>query len=395
MADLTPEELANIEHLAHEKNREKQLRRMRALARAAEVGAYISGQHDLAEGLGAAAEGAHAYGEGAGQRAGGMRKAGGNLAGSQAAKFAKRRGTSGGKAAGIGGAVAGAIQGGSAKDIAKSAASWYLLWLAFGALFTLVGSIPALIYLNFHFVMSKLGSKLFGEMTFLQKLGLLAADFIAIFLILIVIVVPIAVIAGMCDSSSDIGGSTLGILVRGSSALGAYGLGPFGDYCTAFSGIASVVDSGIAAMCSTPQIIAQQNGTAYPYNQDSQDLIALMSCIESKPGMRDARGNPLWGSRFTFEERDPGEPVNQTFCNYTRGRPILSCGVNDCAHSISSCHYGGRNGSLGAEAVDYGNEAIAAELIQAAAACGAGFWLNEGDHVHISTRACGSDGGDR
>lgn len=185
-------------------------------------------------------------------------------------------------------------------------------------------------------------------------------------IIIVIIALIILILAGICNSSV---GYAVDYVTTG--------------YCSYFEGVSTVIENAVGAMCSTPQIIAQQHGTAYPYEQNSPALTALMTCIESHPAVR---GKNV-GSKFTWEQ-------SRSFCNYTRGEPLLSCGVDRCAHKRNSCHYGGRTGSGGAEAVDYGNEAVAAELIQAAAACGAGFWLNEGDHVHISTAACGSDGGD-
>lgn len=59
-----------------------------------------------------------------------------------------------------------------------------------------------------------------------------------------------------------------------------------------------------------------------------------------------------------------------------------------CQHMFQSCHYGGKSGATKSEAVDFGDERNAAALIRAANECGAGYAANEGNHVHVSTRAC-------
>ncbi|MDD4607340.1 MAG: transglycosylase SLT domain-containing protein [Patescibacteria group bacterium] len=68
-----------------------------------------------------------------------------------------------------------------------------------------------------------------------------------------------------------------------------------------------------------------------------------------------------------------------------------------CAHSINSCHYGGRNCVGQSYAADFSfrlGEDPAANLRDAAKKCGASAFLNEGDHLHISVgeaAGCGCD----
>ena len=111
--------------------------------------------------------------------AGALRNTASNLAGNYAAKKAENLGgLAGNKAAALGGAVSGALQGEGVGGIVKTGASWYVLYIAFGALFTLVGSIPALLYLNIHYLLSKMGVSWFATMNIKQKATLLLADIV-------------------------------------------------------------------------------------------------------------------------------------------------------------------------------------------------------------------------
>jgi len=175
-------------------------RKMRLAQQAAKLGkygAYATGQTRLARALGDISEASEAGASAEGETPEETRKIGSNLAGRQAGIMAKRRGMAGGKSAALGGAVAGALQGEGVADIGKNAISWYLLWIAFGALFTLYGSIPALIYLDFHYLMSKFGSKIFGEMFFWQKIVLALANILFIVAVLILIIILIIVYCGL------------------------------------------------------------------------------------------------------------------------------------------------------------------------------------------------------
>jgi len=78
------------------------------------------------------------------------------------------------------------------KGIKKIAGNALLDW-AFGALFTVVGSVPALLYLDFHYVMSKFGSKIFSKMALWQEIILLIANFLAILIILIIILIIVVI----------------------------------------------------------------------------------------------------------------------------------------------------------------------------------------------------------
>ncbi len=139
--------------------------------------------------------------------------------------------------------------------------------------------------------------------------------------------------------------------------------------------------------CENPSALAQKYNEPYP-QKNASELETLMNCIQ-----RQLPGQDL-GGVFTYEE-------SNKLCNYTRGQPI--CGT--CAHAVNSCHYGGRSGSNGALAVDYGNEKLGNQIIQAANVCKAksgarcenakGQSVSCSDssatHVHVNAGSCDSN----
>src|SRR3989338_1684089 len=421
MATLTEEELHNLDKLTSSKNKKRLLKLGKYAMRAGQLGAYMAGQHDLADEF---REGAHGFKEAGTGHHGAGRKAASSFAGGQAAKFAQGKGLarkafnktkykgkvvkmSGGKSAALGGAISGAMQGESLTNIAKSSASWYLLYTAFTAfwvsILTLFGWIIPFLYLNAHFLASKLGSKLFGEFSIAQKVQLAVIDLGAILLVVLLLVIfivwPLYIVCNpqgllslleafdyteyigvpkqVCDSLNSVGGSLSG--VTGS--------------------VAGIVESGLTAMCIAPEILAQQNNAPHPRRTDP-DLDRLVSCIRTQA--------PDAGGVSTFEQ---GGEV----CNYTRGAEI--CG--QCAYPVNSCHYGGALGKTGALASDFagsegvGNEAVmGGQILQAAQYCSEvlGIALNRAvcetvnadevscadknaDHVYISLRKCEQDSG--
>ena len=180
-----------------EKKHLERLQMLNRAARLSQAGLYAAGYEDLADVAGDVGELSgsalkHEEGE-----PGALRKGASNVVGSQAGKLAnKKYGIGGGKAAALGGAVSGALKGEGVGGIAKTSVSWYLLYIAFGALFTIVGSVPALLYLDFHYVMSKLGSKLFGEMFLWQKIVLLGANLLAGIVLIVAVTIPLV---AMCN----------------------------------------------------------------------------------------------------------------------------------------------------------------------------------------------------
>ncbi|MFA4941490.1 MAG: hypothetical protein WC582_02745 [Patescibacteria group bacterium] len=107
----------------------------------------------------------------------------------------------------------------------------------------------------------------------------------------------------------------------------------------------------------------------------SDSLLDLLSCMRQKMSSGVGRISSISDSNYTG---------NLAAC-YSSDN---SCKLLDpaCVHSCTSCHYGGGRGDK-SYAVDLGDEENAEEINQAAAQCGAKF-LNEGDHIHISTSSC-------
>ena len=149
----------------------------------------------------------------------------------------------------------------------------------------------------------------------------------------------------------------------------------------------TVTPTPTGGLCSQPAQLAASNNEPYP-RKNAPELVSLISCIKSRlPGQN-------LGSQYTFDN-------SYELCNYTRGQKTCT---TSCSHAVNSCHYGGRTGSQGALAVDFGNELIGANIIQAATACGVpsgkarcenaagknvGCALGSGaNHVHVSASIC-------
>lgn len=139
---------------------------------------------------------------------------------------------------------------------------------------------------------------------------------------------------------------------------------------------------GASPLCNNPPALAQEYGTLYPRG-NAPELTNLINCIQNK-----IPGNQL-GEISTFDK-------SYELCNYSRGNGV--CGV-PCTHKVNSCHYGGRTGSQGALAVDFGNQTIGDRIIDVAKECGAKFAECENangqkvacavaTHVHVSTQSC-------
>ena len=282
-------------------------------------------------------------------------------------KSAGKSGTKGGGAAG-GAAVKAALAGEGAKGIAQSAASAWIVNAAIIALLDFfvswtIGSV-ALIYLNIHWILSAFGFKWFRPLAIWQKAIVIMADLLVIILAVLIIAIPLTIVYVGCNPMDTVGGIT-------GAAIGivSYIYFPKG-ICEAFDGVFSavgtVVNKGTYLMCSTPQVLAQQNNNAAYPAQTNPDVQEIIDCVKSKPGLS---GIPT----YTYEVRDQGEPVNQEFCNYTRGGAKPECGVTGCAHSLNSCHYGGAIGSTGSLAVDFdfpgSGAVIGPQILQAVIAC--------------------------
>ena len=143
-----------------------------------------------------------------------------------------------------------------------------------------------------------------------------------------------------------------------------------------------------SSLCGNPGGLANYYSVPYPA-KNSPALTALVQCITTNipnPAMIDM------GQIYTFQ-RDPD------LINYTRG--YRDCGLDAlCAsvtcHEVFSCHYGGRTGTSGAEAVDFNARAPFSEadlnnaihtLVFPGGACFnlAKFITLEGDHTHLTS----------
>lgn len=152
------------------------------------------------------------------------------------------------------------------------------------------------------------------------------------------------------------------------------------------------------AECSDPQTCAAKYNEKYPAI-NAPDLTALISCIGTKvPEAAHAIVSTI----------DQSHPL----CNQTRGNPTSDPQNTVCSHAVNSCHYGGRTGTNGAEAADYGRlqftggGLVSAEVLQrildASLACGAKSARCETDspattidcsapqatHVHVNAPSC-------
>ncbi len=155
--------------------------------------------------------------------------------------------------------------------------------------------------------------------------------------------------------------------------------------CT--TGVTTAGGAANAATCDNTSGLAAQYGTN-PNLTNSPQLNALIQCVNSSPA------GALLGpdsNQGTWESAQ-----HNTKCNFTRGNPI--CGP--CVHAVNSCHYGGKTGNNGAEAVDFnaadgspaGEAALCRALRAASAGCNFGFLNFEGNHTHVSTASCDGDG---
>lgn len=88
--------------------------------------------------------------------------------------------------------------------------------------------------------------------------------------------------------------------------------------------------------CDSPISCATKFNVPSPPARNAPDLVTLMDSIANKiPGIKNGTI-----PKYTFDQK-------YDECNYTRGNLIA------CSHTKNSCHYGGKTGTNGAEAVDY------------------------------------------
>lgn len=138
-------------------------------------------------------------------------------AGNAARKMAKNRGMSSPKAGAIGAGVQAAAEGEGVVNIGKAAASGWLWWAAFIALFDpfTIGFLLGSFYLNLHFFVSTInkGSKWFPRLALWQKIVTALVDVVLIF----VLMAPVILVVGACKMSG-----WTGTFIRAGSKAGAY-----------------------------------------------------------------------------------------------------------------------------------------------------------------------------
>lgn len=113
----------------------------------------------------------------------------------------------------------------------------------------------------------------------------------------------------------------------------------------------------------------------------SQDLSDVLKCMVDKLGSKKMQISSI--------SDDSGGKSIFTQCRDNYSKP-------PCEHGQNSCHYGGSSKKDKSCAADISGSymgksgaASASEVKSAASSCGAGYVLNEGDHVHLSVSGCG------
>lgn len=146
--------------------------------------------------------------------------------------------------------------------------------------------------------------------------------------------------------------------------------------------------------CNSEQTLAQQHSATYPRKR-APELEQLLSCMAGKLGQSmpsESGSNSFYGSLYTYDQ-------SSVLCNYTRGDKHCD---SSCSHAANSCHYGGKTGTEGSLAADFGNETKGDIIIKAALDCGAksgrcenaagisvGCAAGSGaNHIHISSKSC-------
>ena len=113
----------------------------------------------------------------------------------------------------------------------------------------------------------------------------------------------------------------------------------------------------------------------------SQDLSDVLKCMVDKLGSKKMQISSI--------SDDSGGKSIFTQCRDNYSKP-------PCEHGQNSCHYGGSSKKDKSCAADISGSymgrsgaASASDVKSAASSCGAGYVLNEGDHVHLSVSGCG------
>ena len=110
----------------------------------------------------------------------------------------------------------------------------------------------------------------------------------------------------------------------------------------------------------------------------SNSLKALLNCMRQNLPEGVGRISSISDSNYVSQ-------VNTCFCDKGSACPTMN---PSCVHSRTSCHYGGGLNDGKSYAVDFGDEENGTAIKKAAQECNAGFILDEGNHIHVSTSDC-------
>lgn len=123
-----------------------------------------------------------------------------------------------------------------------------------------------------------------------------------------------------------------------------------------------------------------QTGIQRQRNDASEELVSLINCIRE---IVPAEAGVI-SSISDINHIGKLQECNKANCNEGKKKSDSDY----CQHSCQSCHYGGGTSANKSYAVDFGDEKNADILIMAGRMCGAKYWLDEGDHVHLSVNPC-------
>ena len=103
-------------------------------------------------------------------------------------------------------------------------------------------------------------------------------------------------------------------------------------------------------------------------------LRTLLGCMRKQLSANQGRISSISDSDVVY-------PKNMDRCITSYSKP-------ECDHGKNSCHYGCGSNTEFSCAVDFGDEENKEYIEEAANYCKAGFVLDEGNHIHVSTASC-------
>ncbi|HRY63502.1 MAG TPA: hypothetical protein P5267_02805 [Patescibacteria group bacterium] len=124
-------------------------------------------------------------------------------------------------------------------------------------------------------------------------------------------------------------------------------------------------------------------------NDASPELVELLKCIQTKRGdyplLKDINTVPIMINSISD---DHGLGTCRDFYS-VQCTSDNADSQNCCYHGRGSCHYGGQNGKTGSYAADFGTLGVDGSQFESLVISGCnGNFRNEGDHYHVSARAC-------